>query len=399
MSNPYSGLNPGQYNNTDVLDSLRNVAGWQPNPTLANDMHPPVQPHGFYPSHPSQPQGTPQLPPGFMHPKDVLHMAPGERIVDSRLEEPHYLGQRVVDRQIEWGVKPYITVEKVVEVPQVIVKERTREVPKPEIVERIIEVPKTIYEEKVVEVPEYRIEEQIVEVPQVVIEDQIVHVVKMEIQERIIEVPKIEYRERIEYDDRVEYREVPTDKIVEVPEIEYRVKEVDVFVPQQYVEEFQVDKYVPVNITQVQEVERLEHVPLVQYRQVPKMRPVPVPTYRQIYDTADPQRVPTAHQKVVQVAYPQPAVKVMQPPNYVNYDPRVLPAPAPQVPGVPLAPTPIMHFGPHTPPMPPPGPPGPPSMVELHGPVVSEQVVGHRHQVLHGHRHVHGEDHHGVPAH
>jgi len=86
---------------------------------------------------------------------------------------------------------------------------------------------------------------------------------KREIQERLIEVPKVEWVEKVEYDDYVEYREVPIDKIIEVPEIEYVIREVDVPVPQKYIQEYTVEKYKEVPVTQVQEVERIEHVPVM----------------------------------------------------------------------------------------------------------------------------------------
>jgi hypothetical protein len=179
----------------------------------------------------------------------------GQRVVGERLLE--------IRNQLVNSVKPIYTFEKIVEVPQVIVKERTREVPKPQIVERIIEVPKTeVRERTFVGPPSVQYQEQIVEVPQVVVEERVVHVPKREVQERLIEVPKVDYVERIEYEDFIEYREVPVDKIVEVPEIEYRVREVEQFVPQTYIQEYYVDKYVETPITQVQEVERVEHVPV-----------------------------------------------------------------------------------------------------------------------------------------
>eukprot|EP00930_Biecheleria_cincta_P041838 TRINITY_DN2874_c0_g1_i2.p1 TRINITY_DN2874_c0_g1~~TRINITY_DN2874_c0_g1_i2.p1 ORF type:complete len:960 (+),score=215.67 TRINITY_DN2874_c0_g1_i2:118-2997(+) len=108
------------------------------------------------------------------------------------------------------------------------------------------------------------IREEIIEVPQIVTEERLVHVPgRKEIQERLIEVPKVEWVERVEYDDYVEYREVPVDKIIEVPEIEYVIKEVDVPVPQKYIQEYTVEKYKEVPVTQVQEVERIEHVPVM----------------------------------------------------------------------------------------------------------------------------------------
>lgn len=150
-------------------------------------------------------------------------------------------------------------------------KERTKEVPKPEVVERLVEVPKIV--EKIVEKqmpPEYKTEETIVEVPQVQIEERVIHNPKVVIQERIIEVPKIEFVERIEYDDIIEYREVPVDKIVEVPEIQYVMREVEYFIPQDYIQEIYVDRYTEVPVVQVQEVVREERVPVIVKRPKPR---------------------------------------------------------------------------------------------------------------------------------
>merc|ERR1719316_102154 len=83
---------------------------------------------------------------------DPMPFIPNEVVVAERIDNPQVLGQ-------EWisGVKPYITMEKVVEVPQTIIKESTRTVPKPEIVERIIEVPRVGYNERTVKGPDKNI--------------------------------------------------------------------------------------------------------------------------------------------------------------------------------------------------------------------------------------------------
>lgn len=189
-----------------------------------------------------------------------------EGAVDVRYEQPTVVGERLLEvrRQYCQSFKPRYTFEKIVEVPQVVVKETERMVPKPEIVERIIEVPKTeVVERSSVGPPQLQIEERIVEVPQIVVEERVVHVPRREVQERLIEVPKLEFVEEIEYEDFVEYREVPVDKIVQVPEIEYRVREVEEIVPQDYIFEYFQDKYAEVPVTQVQEVERVEYVPII----------------------------------------------------------------------------------------------------------------------------------------
>mmetsp|Transcript_59726 Transcript_59726/g.142106 ORF Transcript_59726/g.142106 Transcript_59726/m.142106 type:complete len:329 (-) Transcript_59726:99-1085(-) len=192
-----------------------------------------------------------------------LQTLPGERVVDQWYEQAQLVGQREIGRQYAYVKKPYITMEKVMEVPQTIVKETTKEVSKPEIVERIIEVPKIEYmESRRVGPTKYETKEQVVEVPQVAWEEHVRHVPRLEVQERLIEVPKVEFREVIEYEDRVEYREVLVDKIVEVPEIEYRIRKVEHFVPQTYVQENYVERYQEVPIVQVQEVERQEFAPV-----------------------------------------------------------------------------------------------------------------------------------------
>mmetsp|Transcript_165802 Transcript_165802/g.402955 ORF Transcript_165802/g.402955 Transcript_165802/m.402955 type:complete len:637 (-) Transcript_165802:50-1960(-) len=175
----------------------------------------------------------------------------------------HVVQESMVDarQQIISGVRPVYMFEKVVEVPQVVVKEYEREVIKPQLIERIIEVPKTeVVEREVVGPPTVQVKEQIVEIPEVHIEERVIHVPRREIQERLIEIPKVEYVERIEYDDYIEYREVVVDKIVEVPEIEYHIREVEHLVPQTYVQEYYIDRYGEVPLTQAQEVQRREEV-------------------------------------------------------------------------------------------------------------------------------------------
>merc|ERR1719271_164723 len=73
---------------------------------------------------------------------DPMPFQPFETVVAERIDAPQFLGQKMVGQEWVSGVKPYITMEKYVEVPQTIIKESTRTVPRPEIIERIIEVPK-----------------------------------------------------------------------------------------------------------------------------------------------------------------------------------------------------------------------------------------------------------------
>jgi len=183
------------------------------------------------------------------------------RVIDRRVGAKKLVKETI--REDVQGMRPQYVIEKVVEVPETIIKEREKQVKKPSIIERVIEVPKPEVREVTRTAPtQIQHQEQIVEVPQVVVEERVIHRAKKIQQERLIEVPKIEYVEKIEYFDTVEYREVPVDKIVEVPEIEYRVREVEQLVPQTYVQEYFVDNYTEVPVTQVQEVERIERVPV-----------------------------------------------------------------------------------------------------------------------------------------
>lgn len=258
----------------------------------------------------------------------------GDRIVDWQWEEGIVASSRVLDEKVKMTRKRHITIEKVVEVPQTIIKERTRHVPKPEIIERLIEVPHVEYEEREMQLPAtFETVEQIVEVPEVVIEERIVHVPRIVIQERLIDVPKIEFREVIEYEDRVEYREVPVDKIIEVPEIEYVVREVEHFIPQQYQQEVYQDRYVDVPVVQVQEVERIETVPIKTRRY--HQKPVPIPQAPpvvqqvaqpvQVVQHMQPVKVvesvkPLQLQQTVKVARPMQVQQIMQ--SYASYDPK-----------------------------------------------------------------------------
>jgi len=228
---------------------------------------------------------------------DQMPNMPGETVISERIDAPQFLAQRVIGQEYIHGVKPYVTMEKVVEVPQTIVKETPRIVPKPEIVERIIQVPKIAYKERTVKALRSRepvYVERIIEVAKnPAVETRQQHVPKLDVQERLIEIPKIEFREKIEYEDRIEYREVPVDKIIEVPEIEYRIRDVERFVPQTYVQEYYVDRYTEVPVQQIQEVQREEYVPVVM--PVPNYRAVgiPVPTPVQPIQVPVPVPVPT----------------------------------------------------------------------------------------------------------
>ncbi|CAE8581201.1 unnamed protein product [Polarella glacialis] len=96
------------------------------------------------------------------------------RSTASQYHERQLLHERVVHTQekqgtqVIMGQRQIITIEKVVEVPQVVVKEKGRRVAKPEIVERLIEVPKTeIIKRTIIGPPHVQYQEQIIEVPQV----------------------------------------------------------------------------------------------------------------------------------------------------------------------------------------------------------------------------------------
>lgn len=210
---------------------------------------------------------------------DPMPGIPGEVVVAERIEEPTYLGERFLGQEWIYGVKPYVTMEKMVEVPQTIVKERVRHVPKPEIVERVIEVPKVGYTERTLKAaPKTVTKHGIDEVHRGVVSETMQRQIPgdVKIQERLIEIPKMEYREIIEYEDRIEYREVPVDKIIEVPEIEYVIRPVERYVPQTYVQEYFVDTYTEVPVAQIQEVENYQYVPVIQ--PVPNYIATPVPT-------------------------------------------------------------------------------------------------------------------------
>jgi hypothetical protein len=371
MSNPYGSFAQGQYNEADIMSEMRR-SGWSgpgvgggyarpPATSMPSQMHaqnsfemgqnpffgsaaagqnpfamgshqaaqtlPPdasagqsfgknaqeyssgADPYGIYNSHVS----TAVSSGGNMQFADLAEMSSlYDGAVETRMLDQKVLGERLLEvrNQIVNTVKPVYTFEKIVEVPQVIVKESVREVPKPQVVQRIIEVPKTeIVERTVVGPPTVQLQEEIVEVPQVVVEEREVHVPKREVRERLIEVPKVEFVEKIEYEDFIEYREVPVDKIVEVPEIEYRVKTVEHFVPQTYIQEYYVDKYVETPITQVQEVERIEHVPV----HAPKMVTLS-------FDV--PAEMAQEYQQVMSAAGSQHAVFRTQVTNaYSSYDP------------------------------------------------------------------------------
>merc|ERR1719326_564033 len=166
-----------------------------------------VFPTGYVEDFSRMPAPTMRGPPGVYDPMPGI---PGEVVVGERIDAPQFLGQRVVGQEWIHGVKPYVTMEKVVEVPQTIVKETPRMVPKPEIVERIIQVPKIGYTERSTRAPAPRepvYQERIIEVPRNPAVETIQHrVPKVEQQERLIEIPRIEFREKIEYEDRIEYR-------------------------------------------------------------------------------------------------------------------------------------------------------------------------------------------------
>jgi len=231
-----------------MRDGSRQFAPWQP--TRPEYAGPP--PSAAYPS---------VYPSSDFDYDYIDEMYPDARIIEEHTGEPQLLDTRIIDEQWRLVRQPYIGIEKVLEVPQVIVKEIEKEVPYPEIVERIIEVPKIEYTETTRAAPtKYEMKTELVDVPQVAVEEHVKHVLRKEVQERLFEIPRVEFRENIEYEDRIEYREVLVDKIVEVPEVEYRIIPVEHWVPQTYVQEVDGSiSYKEVPMVQVQEVERHEY--------------------------------------------------------------------------------------------------------------------------------------------
>merc|ERR1719409_132285 len=99
---------------------------------------------------------------------------PNDRVVGEYQEPPRLVAQQMVEHQpIQ---HPVVTVEKVVEIPTVVVKERNVQVPKVELVERVIEMPKIHYEEHIREVPQKQYVEKLVDVPSTKVEEKLVHV-------------------------------------------------------------------------------------------------------------------------------------------------------------------------------------------------------------------------------
>ncbi|CAE7449899.1 unnamed protein product [Symbiodinium necroappetens] len=80
---------------------------------------------------------------GIMSPQELQSLY--QDASDVQIQDPRVLSTKVVDKQeqkvskVVTGKRQVITVEKVVEIPQVITKETIKRVPKPEIIERIIE--------------------------------------------------------------------------------------------------------------------------------------------------------------------------------------------------------------------------------------------------------------------
>mmetsp|Transcript_12289 Transcript_12289/g.27919 ORF Transcript_12289/g.27919 Transcript_12289/m.27919 type:complete len:338 (-) Transcript_12289:57-1070(-) len=243
----YSGTPPAPQYGYSIRDASRQFAPWQPSSPQYG-----APPESAYPS------AYPSSDFGYDY---IDEMYPDARVIEEHQGEPRLIDTRVVDEQWRIVRQPYIGIEKVLEVPQVIVKEIEKEVPYPEIVERIIEVPKIEYTETTRAAPtKYQLRTELVDVPQVAVEEHVRHVPRKEVQERLFEIPRVEFRENIEYEDRIEYREVLVDKIVEVPEVEYRIIPVEHWVPQTYVQE--VDgtfSYKEVPMMQIQEVERHEY--------------------------------------------------------------------------------------------------------------------------------------------
>lgn len=119
------------------------------------------------------------------------NIPPGSRVIDTYNTEGEVIGERLVSERFMVGVKPYRTIERLVEVPQVTVREVTKVVKKPEIHERIVEKVKIDIVEKIVEVPQTKVIERVVDVPEVHYQEKVVEVPKVIYEDRVVEVPKV----------------------------------------------------------------------------------------------------------------------------------------------------------------------------------------------------------------
>ncbi|CAD7948351.1 unnamed protein product [Amoebophrya sp. A120] len=288
--------------------------------------------------------------------EDGIKLAQGERVVQNYVLEGRFVEERLVEetlrkeeREVETtnvklqtitekqkklivGIKPYRVVEKVMEVPQVVVKERTKVKRVPVLEERVVEKPVIEVVEKFVEVPVVKYVTKEVEGPTtVMVEEKRVEVPKIIYEDRYIEIPKVIYDEKVFYEDRTEYREVIVDKIVEETVVKNRgvKKKVEQRVPvyimdaatgrkadlsdlktiteadaaeQKELAELQglaasrtgaaalkaagsVDAYgnAVLKTTETQEVSNIVEAPSVDFVDMPVVRRVPVPTYRLVF--------------------------------------------------------------------------------------------------------------------
>ncbi|CAD7961984.1 unnamed protein product [Amoebophrya sp. A120] len=216
-----------------------------------------------------------------------------ERIVDSFIQEGKFVSERVLEEKFVVGVKTFKIIEKVVEVPQVVVKEVTKVVRKPEIVERVIEKPKIKIEEVVKEIPIVKTVEKTVEVPEVIYEEKLTYVPKIVYEDRIIEIPKVEYKENVIYTEEVEYREYVVDKVEEDIKYETRTNKRYVEKPIAMRMEVPATGKLPgeengpapktVFTTETQAQARDVEVQKVTFDEFPVRKEVPVPLYRMVF--------------------------------------------------------------------------------------------------------------------
>ncbi|CAD7960925.1 unnamed protein product [Amoebophrya sp. A25] len=218
-----------------------------------------------------------------------------ERIVDSYVQEGKFISERVLEERYVVGVKTFRVVEKIVEVPQVVVKEVTKVVKKPEIVERIIEKPKVEIKEVVKEIPIVKTIEKTVEVPEIVYEEKLTYVPKIVYEDRIIEIPKVSYEENITYEEKVEYREVVIDReeeeivtekrtqrrFVEKPiAMRMHVPMKNLKLPPDDMDSREPHVLAPADM---QEVNQTVEVSKILFDEFPTKKKVPVPVYRMVF--------------------------------------------------------------------------------------------------------------------
>eukprot|EP01067_Filipodium_phascolosomae_P000403 Filipodium_phascolosomae@DN1320_c0_g1_i2.p1 len=199
----------------------------------------------------------------------------GKKLLEEKLVESYNIQKVEGEKDVVDAFRMQI-VERVYEVPEIVVYERL--IPKVvrQYQERTVEIPYHTFNESFEDVDEVHVIEKVMEVPIVQVEEKIVKIPKISIKEKLVEIEgPVQYQKKISTVDMVEYREVPVEVVKPIYEEVYEEEEEIVEVEEIVEEPKYIEHAVEDHTYRYEEVEKIVEIPVWEYKVVPKYVEVP----------------------------------------------------------------------------------------------------------------------------